>query len=714
MNSLLFLTLLFLGKVLHAQPNCVEAGACQSQLLRVEVSNSLFQNSGEGFLPVLRNLAESPTLGSLLQGPRNIPPIAFPHNRQICQDEKQQGNPDFRNVDCQQNGLCQSGNLLPSVRERICFHLPCPIFEGTLLTGKCQSQAQIYTTNVSFPSPVTIDQIRLTPTKVEFASNSARLCFEINELAVSASVSLGLDTNRTALPDRAIGVSGIHTRIPSPRKVCLSANVDLTRPNPVSGFTITTQDNGPFITDEMITQAAGNVTLSGLSGYPPAQLDRVKGEILPVMIQPLRESIESGVKTSLAKVFETEINKLASANTGRSSGLVSMNGMMNEIGLGNQRFKEQVDRLECTSLAAARRPIPADHACRQIPNYADQINSPILGLNQQWDFKALLAEGQRLNVTSEGLKQRLIGMKELFRANFDPNDRPEDHSQFAEEGRRRWSEYNEESIRKYVDPVIEKISQNQLQTHLPNFVEFQDLQLGRFGRDVGVSVPEICSDTQPSPHARRAIANCPVQTYVDLNEMNKLFEKMWQEGSFCQTGRGAFAASPQRYADSGKPQGSGCAFEVNNVSCFINSPPRILWDARTRKYKTSLALKECFYPGSLAEIGKFGGDLNVDLSFQPKVCSGGDFCIDRPTTSVRLRPGSGRFGLQHEPGNNWDQTILNTINSSVTNAIGRSLRIPLTGGIRSLTSVPLEAEGRVDAGPGYFGACLRPAAVRGQ
>ena len=68
----------------------------------------------------------------------------------------------------------------------------------------------------------------------------------------------------------------------------------------------------------------------------------------------------------------------------------------------------------------------------------------------------------------------------------------------------------------------------------------------------------------------------------------------------------------------------------------------------------------------------------------------------------------------------WDETILGIINSSVTNAMRKSLRIPLTGGIQALSSIPLTAEGRTDAGPGYFGACLKlapgatPAAVSGQ
>src|SRR4051812_186304 len=80
-----------------AQPNCVTEEQCRSQLLRVEVSNSILRNSPEGLLPILQDFAKSPTLPSLIEKDYTLQPGAFPHNMEKCLREKKL-NPDFASI----------------------------------------------------------------------------------------------------------------------------------------------------------------------------------------------------------------------------------------------------------------------------------------------------------------------------------------------------------------------------------------------------------------------------------------------------------------------------------------------------------------------------------------------------------------------------------------------------------------------------------------
>ncbi len=700
------------------QPNCVEETQCRSQLIRVEVNNSIFQNNGQSLLPILQNFSASPTLPSLIE--RSYPLIAldFPQNRESCEREKRT-NPLFAEINCSEKGLCGRRDLNPQVREAMCFRLPCPMFEGTLQTGRCGSELNIYPNQISFPTPVNIQRIRLTPTRVEFSSNRATMCFRITELALSMSVRLGLDTTGTQLSDSAINISNVNPVLDGPREVCMSAGVNLSSPTPISNFTLTSPDGTPFISDSMIRTASQNLTIDGLSGYPAGQIDRIKGEIVPVIVQPLRDTVETAVRTSLATVFEQQINTLASQATGTSSHLVSSENLASELGIGNLQIRNQLAKTECAALRGAGRPIPPTHACVGVQGFngpitPENFSSPMI--NELMNLQSISRD---LQITSESVKQRLLALKDVIRAQTDEFDRPADQSEFAQETRRRRRETLEEYITEYVDPLVDRISRNQLESQVVNFIQIQNQLSGGNSRNVGVSVPEICSDTNPSPHARRSMPNCPVQAYVDLNEMNQVFDRLWRAGRMCQQGRGPYVPTMENgqptYDPEGKPIGSGCYMEMGGMGCYLNNAPQIRYDARIRKYKTTVNLRGCYRGPVLFGQGRFGGDFNIDFSFTPKACHGGDFCMDNPDVNWQVVPGSERFGLR--PSSFFHDMISGRIQEALTSAVGDSIRIPMASGVGPLASIPLEAEGRVDSGPGYFGACLRlrgSAGVSGQ
>lgn len=687
-----------------AQPNCVEETQCRSQLIRVEVANSIFQNSGQSLLPALRTFSESPTLSSMIEREFPLQPVQFPHYKETCDREKRL-NPLFASINCEDPGLC-GRELDPTVRGLICFRLPCPIFEGTLNTGACGTEQNIYPNQLSFPTPLKIDRIRLEPTSVQFEGNRARLCFKINELALNMSVRLGLDTRGTQLRDSGVNVTNIAPTLDGPREVCMNANVDVNSPTPVSNFTLEPQGNTPFISDEMIRTASRGIALSGLSGYPEGDLQRVSAEIIPVIFQPLRESVETALKTSLSTVFQTEINRLAGQATATGSHLVSSTNLSSEIGLGNLRIRNQVAITECAAIKAAQETIPRNHPCVGLPWFDGPITPENFGsplINELMELKRLASREQ---ITSESIKQRLIALKDLVRRQVDEFARPDDPPHFV---RARLAAV-ESSITEFIDPVIDQISRNQLEGEIFNFVEIQNQLQNGASRNVGVSVPEICSDTNPSPHARREMRNCPVQAYVDLNEMNQVMRRMWEAGRVCQRGRGAYVPerdefNQQKYDEEGKPIGSGCYFEVGGMGCYMNNPPQITYDARTRKYKTAMNLKACYRGPVAFGIGRLGGDFNIDFSFTPKACNGGDFCMDNPDVQWKVVPGSERFALR--PTSLLNDIVNETIQSQINGAIGDTIRIPMTSNVGPLASIPLEAEGRVDTGPGFFGACLR-------
>lgn len=703
------LVVLFLFHVSSFSQDCDRP--CASELLRVEIASGVLSNgAAEGLLPALSSLSESDKLKSALEKNFPIPDLPFPHNPQTCESEKAEGDPNFRNINCQALGLCANPGLHPVVRSRICFKLPCALFEGNLNTGKCLEETDIYPTGLSFPGSVTIQKINLSPSKVDYKDGKASLCFKINELDLKMNTTLALDVSNTNLPDNAIEVTDINPVLDSPRELCVNADINIGSANPVANLRITNPDNTPFISDAMIRTASQKLNIRGISGYAAIDLEAIKSEVVPVLFQPIRDSVEKAVQESLSKVFNEKIQQVIEPLT-NSSGLttsVSSNSFISELGLTNIQVKNQLAKTECAYLKAAGREIPPKHACIGLSHFGSPID-------QNFDSSAFIErvtlvsmmEGKK--ITSESIKQRLMALKEIMREEKMSEILTKDREPEELERSLRWHrERIEEDISSEIDPLIEQITNAQLETQLFNFVKIQN-QINGDSNSIGLMLPEICSE-RPSPHAGRKIRNCPIQVYADLNEFNKVLAKMWNTGHLCMKGGGEFVPERdergrQAYNKEGKPLvRNGCEINLNGMSCYVKSPPEIKYDSRHRRYKVDLKLTNCYRGPVFLGIGKFGGDFNIGFNFEPKACENGDFCMENPQASWSIVPGTERFDLRESSF--FDKMIKDKINDAVTNAVKDTIRIPMASGVGPLGNVPLQAEGRIDSGPGFFGVCL--------
>jgi hypothetical protein len=701
----------------QAEDDC--APKCASQLLRVEIAaNVLSSGNAQGLLPALKSLSESPTLTTSIQKSYPLIPIGFPQTLETCLREKAEGDDKFKNVDCHKPGLCSEPYLDAEVREKICFKLPCPVLEGTLNLGKCDEIKDIYPNGISFPIPLEIQKIGLSPTKVDFKKGEANLCFRINELAIKMSTSLSLDTRNTSLPDKSIDVYNINPVLDGPRELCVSANINFGSDDPVSNIKLTPQGNGPFISDNMIREAAKKLQIRGLSGYPHDQLAKVQTELVSVLFQPLRDSIEKSLKDSLSLVFTDLIKKtVAPFAAGNSTTIVDSRNMMSELGVVNMQVKDQLAKAECSQIKMAKREIPPKHPCLGLPHFSGVVTPEFDGSSIELDSFLSMAKGKK--ITSESIKQRLIALKEVILA--------EKPGSFFSEGRneeeiaeiQRWHiESAQRKIDEEINPLIHAISNNQIENQLYDFMEIQSQLNQGTSNSIGLSLPELCSD-KPSPHAGKKIKNCPVQVYADLNEFNKVLKKMFDTGRLCSRGEGNFdpkldAGGKPTYDQNGKPLANGgCYVEVEGMGCHMKAPPQIKYDKKTKKYGFNLGLQGCFRGPVIFGIGKFGGDFNIDFAFEPKACSNGDFCMENPDIKWNVVPGTERFGLSDSSF--LKKIITNKLNEAITGSMKNTIRLPMAQGVGPLASIPLQAEGRVDSGPGYFGACLEiPKGASGQ
>lgn len=703
-----FLIITFVMKA-EAQ-HCLDSSQCRSQLLRLEVANNALEDgAAESLLPSLQAFAHSPTLTNIIQNQFQIKTLPFPPNGEVCRREQEEGDPAFRNVDCNSRDLCSNTSLNAAARERICFRLPCPMLEGTLNSGKCDQVENIYPTQISFPTALEIQNISLNPTSVSYENKQAKICFRIDRLDLTMSTRLSLDTTGTELPDNFIQVDNINPHLDAPREACVEATMDLTSSNPVSNMKIT-YPNPPFITDQMIRSAAAGLRISGLSGYPADALATVQSEVAPALFHPLRESIESGVRDGLEQVFEEELQKIVSpitsARNGTSSFINSRN-FMSELGYGNMGISRAIDTAECTLIRARGKEIPRGHSCLGIKDEegnprqynTNSFNTPFFALGSLRDVTS------HKDITSESFKQRLIALQEQIRQ-LPPEPAEGAESERETEWRlsshARWIEREVGDLQK----IIDRITQAQLGSRLFDFVEIQNQLRGNQASNIGLSLPEICDEVRPSPHAGREMRGCPIQIYADLSEFNQLLTRMWESGRMCMTGRGPFVASKDEngndvYNSEGAQLGSGCQLEMGGMRCFIKSPPQIRYDGGGRNYKMSIGLEKCFRGPVILGQGRFGGDINIDVGFQPQACEGGDFCMNNPKATWNVVPGTERYAMRES--SRLHDMVTNGINSGLNGALGDTIRLPLAN---ALGGVPLRAEGRVDSGPGFFGVCL--------
>jgi hypothetical protein len=343
--------------------------------------------------------------------------------------------------------------------------------------------------------------------------------------------------------------------------------------------------------------------------------------------------------------------------------------------------------MECSLYKVENKAIPSDLVC---PPKAKDILRP---------DRAATALRDQMNrfdqVTSETLRARIEGFQDRMAALGLSNL------------------YNS-----HLKPLEKRISDAQLKSNVINGIQIVS-SIGKSDSmsGVGIALPDICDVTNPSPHAGRSIPNCPIQTYVDTNELNRLMDAMYKSGRLCHSGKGDYVPELNSKGEivrnnDGSPRGTGCLFSIEDdadgMRCFLNGAPQINYDPQSGGYKVSLKTKECFRGAVALGQGKIGGDINFDIGYTPAICDQGDFCLKDGKAEWSVVPGTARFALKDS---SWLNGIVRkTVDKKLDEIIGQTIRVPLSSGEGMMSKVPLEAEGRIDKGPGFFGACLKPKA----
>ncbi len=401
-----------------------------------------------------------------------------------------------------------------------------------------------------------------------------------------------------------------------------------------------------------------------------------------------------------SELLRVEIAQSAQAQ----SASLDSSSLMSEFGVANITPMQQLALLECAAMSAAGRPIPPRHACIGLPTTFDGPITTQSRPNPGFELMVLSRDILGRNVTSERIKQRLMAIREDF-LNRQPRlltgeETPEDLVR-----RRAWERADaQREIDQFITPMIEHISANQLTDQMPSILEIHNSV-----SSTGIALRGVCTQ-RSSPHENRSIPNCPVQVYADLNEFNNLLAEMWESGRLCTSGRGRFRPEREngerKYGEGVIPLGTGgCAIEAEGMKCYIKSPPRLSWDTATRKYNTSIALESCYHADSPG-YGRLSADFNFNMSFSPSVCGNGDFCVTNPDVSWSVVTGtfrSDRINLGAFVG-----IDTNVLGDGMVSTLSNGFRLPLSSGAGPLAQLPLEADGRFDAGSGFFGACLRP------
>ena len=677
---------------------------CQTQIMRVEIQGSTISNvlnSNDKLkdigLPSLQSYMDSDAFKKKFINEYPMEPMGFPFNKDICLKEKEQGDPKFQNVDCENTMLCGDPTVSADVKTEVCVALPCAMILGSQKMDQCPPQGVAKPTMLHFPEPIKLQKIAMTPTSLTSEDSTIRACFNMTELETSIAVGVEFGEDPAVAYER-MGISNLNIKLDGPREVCMSGKLNLGSSEPLSEVKIEKNGEGHFVSNTMINQAISGSTISGVSGYSPATINVLKLTAAPALARHFRPTVEEAVQMTLAKTFQESISQMIGqiGNKGTANSISTpSNSIISEMGVANISVKKYVDLMDCALLKAEGTSFPAGHKCitqvfaavKSKPLKAKQIPSP------QKAAEILREQmGRYDQVTSENLKNQLLSFEERMQS-------PELNQIYQRQLR----------------PLADRIANNQLQSHLINGVQLvshlgsEDSMSG-----FGLSIPDICNVLNPSTHMGRNIPNCPIQAYVDLNEMNNLMKAMYDSGRLCHRGKGDFvpevdSQGRQVYNKDDSPRGSGCFFAIeedkDGMRCFLNGPPEIKFDSSTNGYKVSLKTQDCFRGGVFLGQGKIGGDINFEIGFTPSICGQGDFCLENGQADWSVVPGSARFALKES---SWLNGIVRkTIDKQLNAIMSETIRLPLSSNSGPMSMVPLEAEGRIDAGPGFFGACLK-------
>ena len=684
MKALLLFVLLVSGIRAHAS----DAPQCRSQLLRVSVAQGAITGvAGSSVTSILRNVA--PNLATLLQRSYDLPDIALPPKKEECARE---------GVDCSDQNFCSRHDINPELKKRLCFALPCPLFEGSRQVGKCKNVSDVFGTTIGFPQPVNIEKLAWDIKSIDYVGKDARLCFRINELSLSLVTQFNFDTTGTDLTDHSVVVTNISGSLDKPKDICLTAKIDLALARPISQVKIVHQSTGPFISDELIRNVARNVQVSGLTGYSATELRTIVPEIMPVLLHPLRESLELSIADALGKVLEDQVaSSLTSVASSEHPLVLDSSSFMSELSITPPALWQSIAYQECRQLVFSGKQIPADHACIGLdvtfterlqanldPKVKITTSSDIEFFMKGWTLEYDLSwPSQRFpNVVSELLRKSLIKLKTQIEAG-------ELSSELNGEEIRKVTNERRSMIRDIDTLTAQILAKRESDNVFKNIEVIGDLLPG-VRRTVSLSIPGMCSATVLSTHAAANIPNCPIQAYVDINEFNKVLGTLWSSGRMCNGGKG-----------------TECQLPTDLIGCNLHTAPQLKYLGASGRYSTDLKLRQC--RKELLPFGIFGahvsGDFNVSLSFKPKSCHNGDFCIDQPRVTWALLPGTGT-GVMSDPF--LRAKVTTAINGAINESMSKTFRIPLaTATSGFLSQIPLKAEGRTKSGAGYFGVCFK-------
>lgn len=670
---------------------------CRSQLMRMQIDraaiNGALQNSqtlGDKILPAIQAYLGSEAFKETFVTDYPLGPVGFPFDAEVCEKEKAR-DPSFKNIDCNDTLLCGKSSVAEAVKTRICFALPCSFVMGSQM-DQCAPDAKARPKTLSFTSPVQLKKLDLVPESVTLKEGRVRSCFLVNSMELGLGVAIDFEGKYNS-----IGLNNLNMSLEGSRRICMTAAVDLTKNPPLRGVSLEHVGGKPFVSNAMIDKALKTSSVTGLTGYSPETVEILKLTGLPPMARHFRPSIEGAIAEVLSSTFESSVSTYISgiANTNGPTRVdTPADSMISELGVGNIAVKKYVDLLDCALMKSEKKQIPADHLCLTTKySGSDSLLYKPNTLPTPDKAVARLKEtmARNSNVTSESIRKRLSDFGErMKKINLTPL-------------------YNRD-----VAPIITQIQTSQSNSTLMSGIELigglsSDSQL-----NVGFCLPEICEKEKPSAHEGRSIADCPIQTYVDTNELNNLLKAMYDSGRLCHRGRGDFVPETNGRGEiqrdkSGMARGAGCVFAIeedpDGLRCFLNGPPTLAFDPSTKRYNVALKTRECFRGGVFAGQGKIGGDIDFNIGFTPGICNGGDFCLENGKANWNVVPNTARFALRES---SWlNGMVRERIDSNLSEIVSTSLRIPLGSTQGPLSNIPVVPEGRVDMGEGYFGACLK-------
>ncbi len=673
---------------------------CRSQLLRVTISPDALKNIDlSPAAPLIDKVLASDNFKKLLAGPFDLPSLAFPHDKDKCLEEKNEGNPDFANIDCESKSVCDQKDLKQSVRRKLCFQLACPVVAGEN-RDQCSDEAEIPFTSIDFPNPLKINDFSFEVSKkVEIKNGVLQGCLKINRLAVEVGTRMNFDPVGTNLSDRSIIIQNVKPQFdesaPS-REVCYKGNVDLGSATPLQGLSIEVQGDEPFISNEMMIAASKELQISGLSGYSSETVEDLQGEAYR-LFHPIREPVEEGIRVALADVLEESLSETLveysdTAKPREKSSFIDGRSFMSELSFHNSEASRLFKELQCSQLYydnvyrlefGESKNHPSTAHCRG--DESIRISTREEDRRRMLDDLAQFID--KNSITSESLRRKLVNFRETFENEYPyhgfPQFKPAD---FDKKHREKMEKLYEERVL----PMIARIEGNQAERDLPLLIgKVLNDPDPQSGLEFGASLPELCNELGSSPLANRRMKNCPIQVYADLNQFNALLKKFWQNGQLCQTG-----------------SGEECKYVMGDVTCILGDAPSL--KSVKSRFEVTIPMERC---SRSAFLGGFSGKMDFKLSFIPKACHNGDFCLDDPIPDVVLTESSvgGALRKKENGGLGFRDMVLDRMKDAILGAATSFTRIPFASAVSGpLAQIPLKAQGQVDAGNGFFGVCLEP------